>query len=104
MLPTQASIPPPSTQAGDAAIVLAGGGARGAYEAGVLAYLYGDFAKRHGVPRLDIICGTSVGAINGGYLASVMDDPVGGIATLKGLWSGLELDSVLGFGVVQAMK
>ena len=104
MLPTQASIPPPSAHAGDAAIVLAGGGARGAYEAGVLAYLYGDFAKRHGVPGLDIISGTSVGAINGGYLASVMDDPMGGIATLRNLWSQLELDSVLGFGVVQAMK
>lgn len=99
-----ASIPPPSTHFGDAAIVLAGGGARGAYEAGVLGYLYGEFAKRHALPRLDVISGTSVGAINGGYLASVIDEPLDGVGRLKELWSTLELESVLGFGVLQAMK
>lgn len=104
MLPTKASIPPASTFSGDAAIVLAGGGARGAYEAGILAYLYGDFAKRHAIPKLDIVSGTSVGAINGGYLASVLDDPIAGIERLTSLWSGLDLDSVLGFGMLQATK
>lgn len=104
MIPTSASIPPPSTLAGDAAIVLAGGGARGAYEAGVLSYLYGEFAERHGIPRLDIVSGTSVGAINGGFLASVIDDPIPGIQRLAALWAGLDIAQVMGFGMMQATK
>jgi NTE family protein len=104
VIPTRASIPPPSAHAGDSAIVLAGGGARGAYEAGVLSYLYGEFAKRHSIPKLDIVSGTSVGAINGGFLASVMDDPIPGIERLSALWSGLDLDQVMGFGMMQATK
>lgn len=53
------------------AIVLAGGGARGAYEAGVLSWLF-----EHLYPQLapgfefDIVSGTSVGAIHGAYLAA----------------------------------
>ena len=57
------------------ALILSGGGARGAYEVGVLSYVFGDLAAAHGMPRLDFVCGTSVGAINGTYLASVLDDP-----------------------------
>jgi NTE family protein len=44
------------------ALILGGGGARGAYEAGVVAGL----TERE---RFDIICGTSIGAINGMYVA-----------------------------------
>jgi len=53
------------------AIVLAGGGARGAYEAGVLSYLF-----EHVYPRLrddfefDVVSGTSVGAIHAAYVAA----------------------------------
>lgn len=97
---TSASQAPPN----DAAIVLAGGGARGSYESGVLSYLFGEFAKRHGKPTLDIISGTSVGAINGGFLATVMDDPSPGVERLVSLWSSLELDQVIGFGMLQATK
>ena len=104
MIPTTSSLPPPSTHGGDAALVLAGGGARGAYEAGVLAYIFGEFAARHGSPRVDIVSGTSVGAINGGYLAATLDDPRKGIERLLDLWTGLELDHVVGFGVMQAMR
>ena len=101
---TQASIPPPSVHAGHSAMVFSGGGARGAYEAGVLRYLYGEFARRHGVPTIDIVSGTSVGAINGSYLASVVHEPMAGIERLVKLWSELELDRVIGFGVTQATK
>jgi NTE family protein len=100
----RASLPPASVHLGPAAIVLSGGGARGAYEAGVLRYVYGDFARRHGEPKLDIISGTSVGAINGAYLASVVHESVPGIARLVELWSSLELDRVIGFGVGQAAR
>ncbi len=44
------------------ALILGGGGARGAYEAGVVAAL----AERE---TFDIVCGTSIGAINGLFVA-----------------------------------
>lgn len=100
----RASLPPPSVHLGKAAIVLSGGGARGAYEAGVLRYVFGELSQRYGAPKLDIVSGTSVGAINGAYLASVVHDPTPGIARLTALWSELELDRVLGFGMGQAAR
>lgn len=86
------------------ALILSGGGARGAYEVGVLSYLYGDLARDRGVPPIQIICGTSVGAINGAFVASTVHDPVPAMAELERLWRELTLRSVLGFNVVQATK
>jgi NTE family protein len=50
-------------------LVLAGGGARGAYEVGVLSVLLPWLERRHG-QRPDVIVGTSVGALNAAYLAA----------------------------------
>jgi NTE family protein len=50
-------------------LVLAGGGARGAYEVGVLSVLLPWLDERHG-QRPDVIVGTSVGALNAAYLAA----------------------------------
>jgi NTE family protein len=50
-------------------LVLAGGGARGAYEVGVLSVLLPWLEHRHG-QRPDVIVGTSVGALNAAYLAA----------------------------------
>ncbi len=84
------------------AMILSGGGARGAYEVGVLSYLYDDLTRLlGGPPKLDIISGTSVGAINGCFLAAHLADPVLGMRRLVGLWTELELTRVLGFGVRQ---
>ncbi|MEA2688655.1 MAG: hypothetical protein QOD51_1262 [Candidatus Eremiobacteraeota bacterium] len=49
------------------ALILGGGGARGAYEAGVVAAL----TERE---TFDVICGTSIGAINGMFVAQDMAD------------------------------
>jgi NTE family protein len=49
------------------ALILGGGGARGAYEAGVVAAL----SERE---TFDIVCGTSIGAINGMFVAQDMSD------------------------------
>lgn len=86
------------------ALVMSGGGARGAYEVGVLSYVFGDLAAEHGIPCLEMINGTSVGAINASYLASVMHDPVPGIGRLAGMWRDLDLSDVLGFGMLQARR
>jgi NTE family protein len=45
------------------ALVLSGGGAKGAYEAGAIKHLLGDLGIHY-----DIVAGVSVGAINGAYL------------------------------------
>lgn len=87
------------------AFVLSGGGARGAYEVGVLSYLFQELPRYRGgrVPRIDILCGTSVGAINACYLAAHASDPQHGITHLVQLWEELELTKVLGFGMRQAI-
>jgi NTE family protein len=79
-------------------VVLSGGGARGAYEAGVLSSVFRS-------PRLaafDVVCGTSVGAFNGAFLAAVAHQPAAGVARLAELWAGLELSKVFRFGLREA--
>ena len=84
-------------------LILSGGGARGAYEVGVLEYIFGEFADRRGnPPKVDLISGTSVGAVNGAFVASAIDDIPSGVKQLVSIWTGLELQHVLGFGVRQA--
>jgi NTE family protein len=88
------------------ALVLSGGGARGAYEVGVLSYLYGELTRLRGnvPPRVDVICGTSVGAVNGCYLAAHMADPVSGVKRLVDLWTSIAFEQVLRFDLRQAMR
>src|SRR3954454_4004320 len=64
-------------------LVLAGGGARGAYEAGVLRALLPALAERG--ERPGIVVGTSVGALNAAYLATKADKdrPTSAENTLK---------------------
>src|SRR6188472_1739015 len=84
------------------AMILSGGGARGAYEVGVLWYIFDDLARmRTTPPKIDILCGTSVGAINACYLAAHLADPVLGMRRLVHLWSDLQITRVLGFGAKQ---
>ena len=86
------------------AMILSGGGARGAYEVGVLWYVFDDLSRMRGAPpRLDILCGTSVGAINACYLAAHLGDPVLGLRRLVHLWSELQITRVLGFGARQVV-
>ena len=106
-------IPPPHkngrTEGHDAArkkvaVILSGGGARGAYEVGVLSYVLDGFARVRGAaPRIDILCGTSVGAINACFLAAHLADATVGIRRLVDLWTELDLGRVLGFGMRQAL-
>src|SRR5450432_4734435 len=86
------------------AMVLSGGGARGAYEVGVLWYVFDELTRILGAPpKIDILCGTSVGAINASFLAAHLGDPVLGMRRLVELWSELELTHVLGFGMRQVV-
>jgi len=52
--------------------VLSGGGARGAYQAGAIAALVQQSGVRDGepLPSFDVICGSSIGALNGWFVAT----------------------------------
>ncbi len=54
------------------ALVLSGGGARGAYEAGVVGELTAAAGISDGaaVPPYEVVCGTSIGALNGWFVAT----------------------------------
>ncbi len=70
------------------ALVLSGGGARGAYEAGTLRYIFGPLARRLGKDIApDVICGTSVGALTGAWVAAQGMDAA---KTLWQFWRELE--------------
>jgi NTE family protein len=81
------------------ALVLSGGGARGAYEMGVLRFALGKLAARLGrgaAPR--IFCGTSVGAINACALAARAAQADFGVRDIIRRWSSLRLEQVFRLG------
>ncbi len=77
------------------AVVLAGGGARGAYEIGALSALLPRLQERGERPQ--VFVGTSVGAINAAYLAATAADPLDSV-----LENGFRLWSEIGFEDVLA--
>jgi NTE family protein len=87
------------------ALVLGGGAARGAYEAGVLLFLREEARRQFEIETpIDIISGTSVGAINACFLAASAHDPVTGARLLAESWRSLRLEQVLTFGTVDLMR
>lgn len=81
------------------ALVLSGGGARGAYEIGVLRYILGQLAPRLGESaRPRIFSGTSVGAINACALAAHHDMADFAIAQLAESWRQLGLEQIFLLG------
>lgn len=73
-------------------LVLTGGGARGAYQAGVLEAV-AEIAGPGPMP-FDVLCGTSAGAINAAFLAARADDFRGATRDLARLWAGLRFQDV----------
>ncbi len=76
-------------------LILAGGGARGAYEAGVLRFVFGDLPNITGKnPFPKVISGTSVGALTSTWLASKGPS---GIFGLSDIWRNLEPHHIYNF-------
>lgn len=81
-------------------LVLAGGGARGAYEVGVLYYLFVDGpAELRERARFSVLCGTSIGALNIAATAATLHQPAVGIRRLADLWRTLSLERILQVGL-----
>ena len=72
------------------AVVLTGGGARAAYQVGVIRAV----ARHFPDTKFDIITGVSAGAINALFLASRQTALPETIAELSGLWENLRIQSV----------
>lgn len=82
-------MPEPSSYQG-LALVLTGGGARAAYQVGILRYLAREFPAA--VP--DILTGVSAGGINAAFLAARQESYADKVEHLANMWSDLHIDDV----------
>lgn len=102
--PTPAAASARALQRQHTALVMMGGGARAAYQAGVLSGI-AKIAARHGLDHcplpFGIIAGTSAGAINSAGLATGAADFRTAADTLAALWHSLHADDVYRTDVVQ---
>jgi NTE family protein len=87
-------------------LILTGGGARAAYQVGVLraiARLRHEAGAPAGNPY-PVLAGTSAGALNAAALATLADDPQAGVAKLVSVWEDMHVEQVYrtdSFGVVR---
>jgi NTE family protein len=80
------------------AIVLSGGGARGAYEAGVLRFILDELPGRTGItPDFEIVSGTSVGAIHACFLAATADETEKRGERLVAIWDRMRVQEIFHF-------
>jgi len=80
------------------AVVLSGGGARGAYEAGVLRFILDELPKRTGIqPDFEIVCGTSVGAIHACFVAATADETENRGDRLVEIWDRMKVHEIFNF-------
>ena len=82
------------------AVVLSGGGARGAYEAGVLRFILDELPGRTGItPDFEIVSGTSVGAIHACFLAATADETERRGQRLVEIWDRMRVQEIFRFTV-----
>jgi NTE family protein len=79
--------------AGRTALVLTGGGARAAYQVGVLNAIRIIRGRRSGNP-FPVLCGTSAGAINATTLATYAEDFNRGVRKLVGIWANFNVAQI----------
>jgi NTE family protein len=90
--PSATPAPPPTSSDvnDDLALVMTGGGARGAYQVGLLRYL----AKHYPNLRIRILSGVSAGAVNAAHLAQHHGTFPQAVEELTGLWQELVPETV----------
>jgi len=84
-------------------LVLPGGGARAAYQVGVLCGL-SELLPADAATPFRVIAGTSAGAINAAMMASHARDFRAGVAHLERLWRGIRSDQVFHTGPLIALR
>ena len=73
------------------ALILSGGGARGAYQAGILS-AWKDIFRKNG--QIEIIVGVSAGAINAVRLMQSAPNYASGVEAITHIWSTLTPDMI----------
>lgn len=91
MSTARAELRPAAEPSHDLAFVLTGGGARGAYQAGVMRWIARHFPEL----RVPIYAGVSAGAVNAVHVASHHGTFKQAVEELTGLWRQLTLDRVV---------
>ncbi len=86
--------PAPENKKRVRALILSGGGARGAYEAGILHYIRTMLPPKLRAVNLDVLCGSSVGAINASYLASMAHDIPRQGWEIRQVWENLRSENI----------
>ncbi|MEC4727067.1 patatin-like phospholipase family protein [Shewanella sp. D64] len=85
------------------ALVLGGGGARAAYQIGVLKAIVQLYPRNHGIP-FKIICGTSAGAINGTSIATHASCFHLGVRKLEWVWRNFHTEKVYSASISGVLK
>ncbi|ACA87530.1 patatin-like phospholipase family protein [Shewanella woodyi] len=85
------------------ALVLGGGGARAAYQIGVLKAIVQFYPRNHGIP-FKIICGTSAGAINGTSIATHASCFHLGVRKLEWVWRNFRTDKIYSASMSGVLK
>jgi NTE family protein len=99
-------VPGPTRSQPVTGLILTGGGARAAYQVGVLAAI-AQLRRDAGMTQSNpfpIISGTSAGAINASTLACHADDFDGAVDGLMHLWQGLHVESIYHADAFEAVK
>ena len=94
---------PPQEGRPRVALVLPGGGARSAYQVGVLRAIAGWYPSGSPLP-FPVLCGTSSGAINVAVLASHADDIGRATAQLARVWGGFHIGQVFRAGTLDMLR
>lgn len=85
------------------ALILSGGGARAAYQVGVLKSLTQYLPRNHNIP-FPIICGTSAGAINATALACYASCYHLGVRKLEWVWKNFRTEQVYDASMSQVLS
>jgi NTE family protein len=85
------------------ALVLPGGGARSAYQVGVLKAIAGWYPPGAPIP-FRVLCGTSAGAIIAAVLASRATDAGAAAADLARVWGGFRIGQVFRAGALDMLR
>ncbi|NCP66460.1 MAG: patatin-like phospholipase family protein [Paraglaciecola sp.] len=85
------------------ALILSGGGARGAYQVGVLKAIAELFPETH-INPFQIVCGTSAGSINAAKIATEADQFHQAVLGLETIWSNLRSEDIHQVGLTDILK
>jgi len=85
------------------ALVLTGGGARSAWQVGVIRAIAGWFPPGSALP-FQVVCGTSAGAINAAVLAAGGTDFGAASASLTRVWSAFRIGQVFRAGTLDMLR